>query len=199
MKRFSFFFFGILIGILVTLLYFEKRKNTEIRQQSNVILENIKKLNKLVVTEAYFNEVYSYSDSKKYFFDQFEFNKNAVLSVNAKVQISYDLSRLKIDVDSIQKIIKIVRIPTAEISIIPDIKYYDLQQSKFNAFSKEELNEINRKAIERIKSNINIQALEKQAKQRLLEELQNIYVLSKIYNWKVEEGALAKLKDELKL
>jgi len=199
MRKISFFIFGIIIGVLLSLLYFEKQKNETIHRQSNVILENIKKMNKLIVTEAYFNEVFSYSDSDKYFFDMVNFNKNAVLLVNARAQISYDLSQLKIDVDSIHKIIKINEIPKEEVTIIPDIKYYDLKQSSFNSFNKEELNEINRKAVEQIKSHIDLSDIRKKAKERLLEELKNIFILSKMYDWKVEEGDLQEIKKELKL
>ena len=199
MKRIFYVIIGIVIGILLSLLYFEKQKNKTIHQQSNVILENIEKMNKLVVSEAYFNEVFSYSDSDKYFFDMVNFDKNAVLLVNARAQISYDLSQLKIEVDSIHKIIKIKEIPQEEITIIPDIKYYDLQQSSFNSFTKEELNTMNSKAIEQIKSHIDLSDIRKKAKERLLEELNNIFVLSKVYDWKVEEGDLQIIKHDLKL
>jgi hypothetical protein len=199
MKRIFYVIIGIVIGILLSLLYFEKQKNKTIHQQSNVILENIEKMNKLVVTEAYYNEVFSYSDSDKYFFDMVNFDKNAVLLVNARAQISYDLSQLKIEVDSIHKIIKIKEIPQEEITIIPDIKYYDLQQSSFNSFTKEELNTMNSKAIEQIKSHIDLSDIRKKAKERLLEELNNIFVLSKVYDWKVEEGDLQIIKHDLKL
>ena len=199
MRKISFFIFGIIIGILLSLLYFEKQKNKTIHQQSNVILENIKNMNKLVVTEAYFNEVYSYSNSDKYFFDMVNFDKNVILLVNARAQISYDLSQLKIEVDSIHKTIRIKDIPKEEVTIIPDVKYYDLKQSTFNSFTPDELNEINSKAIKQVEANLDLSDIKKQAKERLLEALNNIFVLSKTYGWKVEEGALHQLKNELKL
>jgi len=181
MKRIFYILIGIVIGILLSLLYLEKQKTQEIRQQSNVILENIKNMNKMIVSEAYFNQVYSFSDSDKYLFDMLNFDKNVVLLVNAKAQVSYDLDKLKIEVDSIHKLIKISNIPKEEVSIIPDIRYYNLEQSSFNSFTKDELNEINRKAIKQIEESIDLSEVRKKAKRQLLKNLQNIYALSKIY------------------
>ncbi len=188
MKRFFYLFTGIIIGVLLSLLYLEKKKNQEVKQQSHVILENIKNMNKMIVSEAYFNQVYSYSDTDKYLFDMLNFDKNVVLLVNAKAQVSYDLQDLKIEVDSVHRIIKISNIPKEEITIIPDIRYYNLEQSSFNSFTKDELNEINRKAIEQIEESIDLSGVKKKAKKQLIKNLQNIYVLSKIYGWKVEES-----------
>ena len=191
---------GIIIGILLTLWYQERHKNEDIRQQSNIILQNVKHLNKMVVSEAYYNEVYTYKNSDKYLFDMFQFDKNVILLVNAKAQISYDLSQMKIHLDSIHKVIKITDIPKEQVEIFPRIQYYDLQQSTLNQFDKEELNKINADAIAKIKSHINLSQLRLKAKKQLLENLQNLYVLSKIYGWKVEdEHLMQNLKSDLLL
>ena len=95
------------------------------------------------------------------------------------------MSKLEIQVDSIGKKIIITKIPEVEIVIAPDVKYFDLQQSQFNTFSKEELNKINKKSIQKIKETIEVTNLKEQAKIRLLEELSKMYQLSAIYNWQV--------------
>jgi len=188
MKRILGFTAGIIVGILLTLLYMERQKNQAIRIQSHTLLENIKQMNKMVVAEAYYDEVYSYNDSDKYLFDLLEFDKNVILLVKAKAQISYDLSQMKVELDSVHKIIKITELPKEQIEIFPSIQYYDLQQSTMNQFTKEELNEVNRKAIEQIKEHIHLSELRLKAKKQLLENLQNLYILSKIYGWKVEDN-----------
>jgi len=188
MKRILGFTAGIIVGILLTLLYMERQKNQAIRIQSHTLLENIKQMNKMVVAEAYYDEVYSYNDSDKYLFDLLEFDKNVILLVKAKAQISYDLSQMKVELDSVHKIIKITELPKEQVEIFPSIQYYDLQQSTMNQFTKEELNEVNRKAIEQIKEHIHLSELRLKAKKQLLENLQNLYILSKIYGWKVEDN-----------
>ena len=198
MKNLYFIFFGLIIGIIGTLWFQEHQKNKEIHQQSNTIRQQIKLLNKMVTAEAYYNEVYSYNDSDKYFFDMLNFDKNVILLVDAKAQISYDLSKMKVDLDSVHKIIKLIDLPKAEEEIFPSIKYYDLQQSTLNQFTKDELNNINNKAIEQIKSHINVSDLRLKAKKQLLKNLQNIYLLSSIYGWKVEDNHyLQNLKSDL--
>ena len=188
MKKFTFLIFGIIIGILLTLWFLEHKKNKEIHQQSNTLLQQVKKLNKMVVTEAYYNEVYSYNDSDKYFFDLLNFDKNVILLVNARAQISYDLSKIKVEVDSIHKIIKLLNIPKEQVDIFPTITYYDLQQSSLNKFTKDDLNKVNKDAIQQIQSHIKISELRLKAKKQLMENLENIYLLSKIYGWKIEDN-----------
>ena len=200
MKNILLILSGVIIGILLTLFYQEKQKNKNISKQSQTILQQVKLMNKMVTAEAYFNEVYSYKDSDKYLFDLLQFDKNVILLVNAKAQISYDLSQMDIQLDSVHKIIKIVKIPKEQVEIFPDIKYYDLQQSTLNQFTKDDLNKINQDAIDKIKSHINIAQLRLKAKKQLLENLQNLYILSKVYGWKVEDNHLMRnLKSDLLL
>ncbi len=198
MKNIYFILFGLIIGVLATLWFQEHKKNKEIHQQSNTIMQQIKLMNKMVTAEAYFNEVYSYSDSDKYFFDLLNFDKNVILLVDAKAQISYDLSKMKVELDSVNKVIRLVDLPKENLEIFPSIKYYDLQQSTMNQFTKDELNSINSKAIEQIKSHIDYTELRIKAKKQLLQNLQNLYILSGVYGWKVEDNHyLRNLKSDL--
>ncbi|MDO6744352.1 DUF4230 domain-containing protein [Tenacibaculum soleae] len=185
MMRFLKYIAVFLLGFLIAKLWYEKKEATHEKEEIQVVLNGIQNLSKLVVSEGNFSEMYSFSDSKKYLYDYLSFEKKAILAVNAKVEIGYDLSKLEIQVDSIGKQIIINKIPKSEVLISPDIKYFDLQQSQFNTFNKEELNKLNRKAIEKIQTTITVSKLEKEAKLRLFEELSKIYQLSKIYNWKV--------------
>ncbi len=142
-------------------------------------------MSKLVISSTSFSEFYNYSDSKKYFYDVVSFDKKAIVSVNANVEVGYDLSKLDIQIDSIAKKIYINNIPKEEINISPNVKYFDLQQSQFNSFSKEELNKINQKSIEKIKNTIELSALKKEAKTLFFEEISKIYQLSAVYGWQV--------------
>ncbi len=184
---------AFLLGFLVAKYWYEKQSNRIQKEEIQVILNGVKNLSKLVVTEGNYSETYSFSDTKKYLYDYVQFKKQAILSVNAKVEVGYDLSKLDIQIDSIQKEIIINKIPSEELLIAPDIKYFDLQQSKFNSFSKEELNTLNKKAIAKIKETIEVTDLKKDAKNRLFEELSKLYQLSKIYNWKVVDNTNSNL------
>jgi hypothetical protein len=129
--------------------------------------------------------VYNYENAKKYFYDTFEFKKSAIVTVNAKVQVSFDLNKLEVEVDSVKRKIILKKIPQEEVNIIPDVKYFDLQQSTFNSFTKEELNQINKSSIRKIKEAAEVTFLQLDAKERLVEELKKIYELSAILGWEV--------------
>ncbi|WP_275315867.1 DUF4230 domain-containing protein [Tenacibaculum bernardetii] len=188
-----------LLGFLIAKLWYEKKEEKHQKEEIKVVLSGIQNLSKLVVSEGVFSEMYSFSDTKKYLYNYLSFEKKAILSVSAKVEVGYDLSKLEIQIDSIGKQIIINKIPKEEVLISPDIKYFDLQQSQFNTFSRSELNMLNGRAIEKIKATITVSDLQKDAKKRLFEELSKIYQLSKIYNWKVVDNTNSNLLETILL
>lgn len=181
------------LGFLMAKFWYEKKEEKYAKEEIKVVVNGIQNLSKLVVSEGNFSEMYNYSDAKNYFYGYLSFEKKAMLSVNAKVEVGYDLSKIDIQIDSVGKQIIINKIPKEEINISPDIKYFDLQQSQFNTFSRHELNKLNTKAIEKIKSTITVSQLQTEAKTRLFEELSKIYQLSKIYNWQVVDNTNSEL------
>ena len=185
MSRFLKYLFVFLIGFFIAKFWYDNDAEKNSKEQIHVIVNSVKNLQKLVVSKGNYSEVYNYSDSKKYFYDYLSFDKKAIVTVNADVEVGYDLSKLEIQIDSIGKQIIINKIPKEEVVISPNIKYFDLQQSQFNTFSKDELNKINQKSIDKIKSTIEVSNLKEKAKTRLFSELSKIYQLSTIYNWKV--------------
>ena len=174
-----------LIGFFIAKFWHNKKENKHKQEEIKVVVNSIKNMSKLVVSSGFFSEVYNYSDSKKYFYNYLSFNKKAIVSVNASVEVGYDLSKLEIQIDSISKKIFINKIPKEEIVISPNVKYFDLQQSQFNSFSKDELNKINQKSIDKIKETIEVTTLKEKAKKRFLEEVSKVYQLSSVYGWEV--------------
>lgn len=185
MKRFLKYLSVLIFGFLIAKYYYKPVIKNHQKEEIQVVVNSVKNLSKLVVAKANFSEVYNYSDSEKYFYNYFSFDKKAIVTVTASVEVGYDLSKLEIEVDSIAKKIIINKIPKEEVVISPNVKYFDLQQSTFNSFTKETLNKINEKSIEKIKETITIAGLKEEAKKRLIEELSKIYKLSSIYNWEV--------------
>ncbi len=197
MKKIGIYILVCLIGFFIAKWMYKSERKAETNEDIQIVIQSINNISKLVVTEGVFSEVYSYKNEKKYFYDTFEFNKSAIVTVNAKVQVLFDLEKMKVEIDSIHKKIKIKSIPKEEIVIIPDIKYFDIQQSSFNSFSKEELNNINKKSIEKIKQTAEVSELKKNAKKRLIIELSKIYQLSAILGWEVIDETEEQLLDDL--
>jgi hypothetical protein len=185
------YIFVFFIGFLIAKFWNDKKEENHKKEEIQVVVNSIKNMSKLVVSKGSFSEIYNYSDSNKYFFDYVSFDKKAIVTINATVEVGYDLSKLDIQIDSLQKKIYINKIPEEEITISPDVKYFDLQQSQFNTFSKEDLNKINQKSIDKIKQTIKLTNLKTAAKTRFFEEISKIYQLSAIYGWQVVDNTNA--------
>lgn len=193
--RFLKYLIVFLVGFFIAKFWYVKKEENHKKEEIQVVVSSIKNLSKLVVSKGTFSEVYNYTDSKKYFYDYVSFDKKTIITVNAAVEVGYDLSKLEIQIDSVAKKIIINKIPTQEVTISPDVKYFDLQQSQFNVFSKEDLNQINQKSIEKIKQTIEVTDLKEKAKTRLFEELSKIYQLSAIYDWQVVDNTSSGFKN----
>ncbi|MEN8123816.1 MAG: DUF4230 domain-containing protein [Bacteroidota bacterium] len=195
MKRISLFILVGLIGFLIARQFYKNEKTQETHEDIQVIIQSVKNMNKLIVSEGIFSEVYNFQDAKKYFYDTFEFKKSVIVTVNARVQVLFDLNLMDLEIDSIHKKIIIKSIPKEEITIIPQVKYFDLQQSTFNTFDKEELNKINKKSIDKIKQTAEVSDLVENAKERLVIELKKMYQLSNILGWEVVDETDTQLMD----
>jgi hypothetical protein len=178
-----------LIGFFIAKFWYQKDEKHQTQEDITIVVNSIKNLSKLVVSSSNFSEVYNFKDSKKYFYDYVTFDKQAIVTVKAKVEVGYDLSKLEIQIDSLGKKIYINKIPNEEVTIAPDVKYFDIQQSQFNTFSKEDLNKINQKSIDKIKQTVALTNLKKEAKMRFFEEISKIYQLSAIYGWEVVDNS----------
>ena len=187
-----------LLGFLIAKFWYEKKQISHKKEEIEVVVNSIKNLSKLVVSEGVFSEIYNYSDSKKYFYNYISFDKKAIVSVNAKVEVGFDLSKMDIQIDSLGKKIIINKIPQEQINVFPDIKYFDLQQSNFNTFTQNELNKINQKSIDKIKETAKFSSLKEEAKNRLFTELSKIYQLSSIYGWQVVDNTNSSLSESIK-
>lgn len=189
---------SFIIGLL-TMNYFNNRANIKNEEkQTQVVVEQIKSLKNLIVTEGTFTESYSYKDSKNYLYDYIQFQKRALLFVNAKVQASYNLGLLETKIDTLNKTIYIKKIPEAQLEIIPDIQYYDLKQSTFNSFSTKDLNKLQKDAIKRIEETAEVAQIKQRAKKDLLKELKKVYLLTSAMDWKIVDETNLKLEEQLK-
>lgn len=176
----------IILGLGIGILWSQRKtSSTEINTDGDVIIERIKAVKKVIVTEGYFSEVYNYKEAQKYFYNMISFEKKALLLVKGKVNISYDLQQMKYTVDQEQKLIKVTQIPKAELIIEPSVKYYDLQESTFNTFSAQDYNKLNSMAIKKLKAEVYKSDLPKQAEKSLENTLNEMQWVGKELGWKV--------------
>lgn len=171
----------VMIGIM--LLVNKSEEKEELTLNTALIQQQIQQVGKLVVTEGNFSQVTSYENTRKNYFDIFSARKKALVIVNAKVTISYDLSQITTSIDEANKTVTITFIPEEEVNIYPDIEYYDVTQDYFNKFQAEDYNKIKNRVHQMIEEKIDASDLRKNAKARLISELQKIYILTNSMGW----------------
>ena len=153
MKSLVFVFTLILLGygIYWATKYYYTIGETKVEEQSEVLLEKIKTVSKLVTVEGHFSEVYDYKDYWAY--DISPFRKKALMRIKAKVLVGYDLEKMTIESVPKDKVIRLGNLPDPEIiSIEQDLDYYDITEGTFNSFSPSDLNKLQEKAKEYIRS-----------------------------------------------
>ena len=184
------FFAGIITAIAViwSFQYFmgKSKQQEEIQLNSALLEQQIKQVGKLIVTEGQFSQVLSYKNTKKNYFDIFSANKKALVIVNAKVTIAYDLRQIKTEVDQEAKQVRILFLPEPEINIYPDLQYYDVSQDYFNKFDASDYNKIKGSVNKMIQAKIDQSDLKDDAKERLINELSKIYILTNSMGWSLQ-------------
>lgn len=174
--------------IILGFMYWQQRNDEKesLEENTALIQEQIRNVGKLVVTEGTFSQVFTYKNSKSFYFDVLSARKKALIVVNAEVSIAYDLSKLDIEVDEEAKRVIIKGIPKEEISINPNIKYYDVTQDYLNQFEAEDYNKIKSRIEKGLREKIEKSSLKSNAKNRLVSELQKIYILTSSMGWTLE-------------
>jgi hypothetical protein len=183
--------YRFLAGVIVTLLLVmtawyvvsKKEEKQEIQFNSALIQQQISQVGKLIVTEGNFSQVMSYSNTRKNYFDIFSSNKKALVIINAKVTVGYDLRQLQTLIDEETKTVRITNIPPPEINIYPDLSYYDVTQDYFNKFGAADYNKIKDSVQKMMEEKVAQSNLKSDAKQRLLSELSKIYILTNSMGW----------------
>lgn len=176
----------IIIGVVVFFAYqfFTRSSNSSTLEYNSALIEKqLKNVSKLVVTEGHYSQVMTYKDQKNYFMDLVSFEKKALMVVNAEVTISYDLSKIKYDINETNKTITIKNIPEAEMKISPDVHFYSIDESYFNPFGTADYNKINKKVKAEVAKKMEKSKLKTNAENRLISELSKILILTNTMGW----------------
>ena len=161
-------------------------------ENSTVLLEQVRKVMKLVTVEGDFNELYSREDSWNYS-DWLArlpgFKKKIMLRVKARASVGYDLSGTRLTTDEESHTIYL-DLPTKPevLSLEHDVDYYDVDEGVFNHFAPQELTTINAEAKKRIREKIEASGLFKKAEEQRAEVIALVRALVESKGWRFEEG-----------
>lgn len=161
-------------------------------ENSTVLLEQVRKVMKLVTVEGDFNELYSREDSWNYsswLADLPGFKKRIMLRVKARASVGYDLSGSRLVVDEENRTVHLDLPARPEIlSLEHDVDYYDVDEGVFNHFAPQELTIINAEAKKRIREKIEMGGLFEQAQEQRAEVIALVRALVESKGWRLEEG-----------
>ena len=184
MKRFALGFIAALLLLGSAWFILDKKESKEeLRAESAMIQQQIVQVGKLIVTEGYYSQVFTFKNSQNLFLDIITSNKKALVVANAKVTVEYDLRKLETGIDEKNRTVTLRGIPDAVINIYPEIEYYDVTQDYFNKFGAQDYNKIKSTVTERFRQKIEATGLKDEAKERLMSELVNIFILTKSMGW----------------
>lgn len=183
-KRTILFITAIVLVFFVTrYIYSSKKESSQRITETQLIATQIKNVGKLVVTEGTYAEVLNYSDTKSLMAGLIDAEKKALVVVNAKATISYDLSKIDTEIVPEKKQLIITKIPEAELNIYPDIEYYDISEDYFNPFEAKDYNTIKKRVKQSLETKIEASSLRSNARNRLLSELHKIYIITNTLGW----------------
>lgn len=186
---------GLLAGIILTywvMSFFNKKKGIKkVEHQSIILIEKIKSVCKLISVEGDFAEIYHYEDTKSSFFDLLTGTKKAVLLVNAKAHIGYDLSQIKLEANNAKKEIILTHFPKPKVlTVETDVKYYDKKDGFFNKFKAEDLTTLHKGAKEFIIKKVPDSGLLETAKKEALDTILMIEKMMETSGWKLNYSQL---------
>ncbi|TCK65175.1 uncharacterized protein DUF4230 [Winogradskyella wandonensis] len=197
-------FFIIIISILVTLgivtLIKQWRSKKKTNEQSIILLDKIKRVCKFITVEGDFAEIYHYEDVKEKFLKLISSKKKALVVINAKAHVGFDLSKLKMNADANSKRVVLTHFPQPEVlSIETNINYYDKKDGMFNKFEASDLTDLHVQAKAHIQEKIPESGLFNVARGEALEAIQLIESIVETIGWKLDYSALKIETEDKKL
>lgn len=177
--------------ILMVVLFFTFRsclnpaKKTE-KSDYYILTNQIAKMNKMVVMEQNTSSIQKTKMGYEFFGK--EVSSNSIITfTKTNAQVSYDLNKMKIEVDSVNKKLMITELPDADIRITPSVEIQSVDDSFFNRISEKDIKNVTQKAKDTAIRSIDQNRLRTEGRQQLMENLNNIFVLAKALNYKIED------------
>lgn len=183
---------GFTLGVILTLLlvYFFRnigKNDDQVSTDYYVLTNQISKMNKMVVIEQDFSNLQKTKITNQLFGIKGlpSSKKEIVIFTKAKAQVTYDLKKMKIEVDSVDKKLIIKEIPNADIKIFTDAEITSLDDSFFDRFSEEDFKRITNNARKNAEKTVDQTKLRNEGRKQLLQNLNDIFVLAKALKYEV--------------
>lgn len=136
---------------------FSRASVEETRTEATVLLEQIRKVTKLVTVEGDVSELYNSTKTRNVTLylplpARLRFDKTATVEVRGKVLVGYDLEQLDIKVDDATRTVRLSNLPEPEILAIDhELIYRNLEESWFNSFTAKDYSALSKEAKDRLR------------------------------------------------
>lgn len=177
------------LGVSTYIKHIESKKIAE--SQSVVLLEKIKKVCKIISVEGDFAEIYHYEDVKERFLKLVSSTKKALVIVDAKAYVGFDLSKIDMQANPKNKKVTLNNFPQAEIlSVETNLKYYDKKDGIFNKFQANDLTSLHKEAKLHIRDKVPASGLFQIAQKEALDSILLIESIVQTIGWTLDYSAL---------
>ncbi|MDT0643846.1 DUF4230 domain-containing protein [Zunongwangia sp. F363] len=188
-------FIGLAVGAVVAYFIFAKfntqRSKEKTSEQSVILMDKIRSVCKFITVEGDFSEIYHYENMKEKYISLVFGKKKAIILINAKAHIGFDLSKIKMESDNDKKKIVLTNFPQPELlTVETDFKYYDKREGWANPFTTSDLTDINRDAKKHIVDKIPESGLFEQARKEALGTILLMEKIVETIGWKLDYTAL---------
>lgn len=194
---------GTLFGVILTYwgmsFFYNKKGAQQIEKQSVILIEKIKSVCKLITVEGDFAEIYHYENTKNHFLNIITSKKKAILLINAKAHVGFDLSKIQLEANNKTREIVITHFPEPSVlTVETDVKYYDKKDGLFNKFEAADLTELSKESKAFIVAKIPESGLLTTAKKEALDTILMIEKLIETSGWKLNYSQLVLPSSETK-
>ena len=191
----EFLFIGLAVGAVVAYFIFarfnKEKSKLKTNEQSLVIMDKIRSVCKFITVEGDFSEVYHYENLKEKYLSLLLGKKKAIVLVNAKAHVGFDLSKVRMNSKNEKKTIVLTNFPQPELlTVETDFKYYDKREGWANPFTTSDLTDINRDAKNYIVDKIPQSGLLDQARKEALDTILLMEKIVETIGWKLDYTAL---------
>ena len=191
----EFLFIGLAVGAVVAYFIFarfnKEKSKLKTNEQSLVIMDKIRSVCKFITVEGDFSEVYHYENLKEKYLSLLLGKKKAIVLVNAKAHVGFDLSKVRMTSEIERKTIVLTNFPQPELlTVETDFKYYDKREGWANPFTTSDLTDINRDAKNYIVDKIPQSGLLDQARKEALDTILLMEKIVETIGWKLDYTAL---------
>lgn len=191
----EFLFIGLAVGAVVAYFVFarfnKEKSKSKTNEQSLVIMDKIKSVCKFITVEGDFSEIYHYENLKEKYLSLLLGKKKAIVLVNAKAHVGFDLSKIKMSSENEKRVIILTNFPQPELlTVETDFKYYDKREGWANPFTTSDLTDINRDAKSYIVDKIPQSGLMDQARKEALDTILLMEKIVETIGWRLDYTAL---------